>query len=118
MTLIHEWITETYEGGETFRVDVLLPGPRLPVGVVRALSDETTILRFRYLLQRHRIAAQVLATVNTALTQQGLLLKMVAAVGSMSASFQHRARPRTRRVNVPPRCTSLDISRVPSRTGG
>ena len=39
------------------------------------LPDETTILRFRHLLQRHQIAAQVLATINAALAQQGLLLK-------------------------------------------
>ena len=39
------------------------------------LPDETTILRFRHLLERHQIAAQVLAAINAALAQQGLLLK-------------------------------------------
>lgn len=39
------------------------------------LPDETTILRFRHLLERHQIAAQVLATINAALAQQGLMLK-------------------------------------------
>ena len=39
------------------------------------LPDETTILRFRPLLQKHDLAPQVLATINAALAQQGLLLK-------------------------------------------
>jgi IS5 family transposase len=39
------------------------------------LPDETTILRFRHLLEKHELAPQVLATVNAALAQQGLLLK-------------------------------------------
>jgi IS5 family transposase len=33
------------------------------------LPDETTILRFRHLLERHQIAAQVLAAINAALAQ-------------------------------------------------
>lgn len=39
------------------------------------LPDETTILRFRHLLEKHDLAPQVLATINAALAQQGLLLK-------------------------------------------
>ena len=39
------------------------------------LPDETTILRFRHLLEKHDLAPQVLATINAALSQQGLLLK-------------------------------------------
>jgi IS5 family transposase len=41
--------------------------PRLP--------DETTILRFRHLLEKHKLAPQVLATINAGLAQQGLMLK-------------------------------------------
>ena len=39
------------------------------------LPDETTILRFRHLLEKHQLAPQVLATINAGLAEQGLLLK-------------------------------------------
>ena len=45
----------------------LAGSPRIP--------DETTILRFRHLLEKHDLAAQVMATINTGLAQQGLMLK-------------------------------------------
>jgi transposase, IS5 family len=41
--------------------------PRIP--------DETTILRFRHLLEKHELAPQVLATINAGLAQHGLMLK-------------------------------------------
>ena len=41
--------------------------PRLP--------DETTILRFRHLLEKHKLAPKVLELINAGLTKQGLLLK-------------------------------------------
>lgn len=39
------------------------------------LPDETTILRFRHLLEKHELAPQVLTIINAGLAQQGLLLK-------------------------------------------
>jgi IS5 family transposase len=39
------------------------------------LPDESTILRFRHLLEQHRLAAQILAVVNEQLHTKGLLLK-------------------------------------------
>ena len=39
------------------------------------LPDESAILRFRHRLEKHKLAAQILATVNELLTQRGLLLK-------------------------------------------
>lgn len=39
------------------------------------MPDETTILRFRHLLDKHQLAPQVLATINAGLAQQGLMLK-------------------------------------------
>ena len=39
------------------------------------LPDESAILRFRHLLEKHRLAPQVLATINVGLAHQGLLLK-------------------------------------------
>lgn len=45
----------------------------LDIGVDH-LPDESTILRFRHLLEKHGIAGQILATVNRRLQQRGLLL--------------------------------------------
>ena len=39
------------------------------------LADESTIGRFRHRLEKHKLAEQILITVNTILTQRGLLLK-------------------------------------------
>ena len=39
------------------------------------LPDESTILRFRHLLEAHNLSVQILATVNATLTTKGLLLK-------------------------------------------
>jgi transposase, IS5 family len=39
------------------------------------MPDESTILRFRHRLERHKLAEQILATVNELLEQRGLLLK-------------------------------------------
>lgn len=45
------------------------------LGWDRRLPDESTILRFRHLLERHKLAQQILATVNDLLHDKGLLLK-------------------------------------------
>ena len=47
---------------------------KLDAGITR-LPDESTILRFRHLLEKHQLAPQVLATINAGLAHQGLLLK-------------------------------------------
>ena len=39
------------------------------------LPDESTILRFRHRLEKHKLAGQILAVVNELLSQRGLLLK-------------------------------------------
>jgi len=39
------------------------------------LPDESTILRFRHRLEKHKLSEQILASVNELLTQRGLLLK-------------------------------------------
>ena len=44
------------------------------------LPDESTILRFRHRLEKHALAAQMLALVNDILTAKGLLLKTGSAV--------------------------------------
>ncbi len=45
-----------------------------------AIPDETTILRFRHLLEKHKLAAQILSTVNALLTMKGLMLKQGTAI--------------------------------------
>ena len=52
---------------------------QLPTGVAR-LPDESTILRFRHLLEAHGLAAKMLATVNDTLAAKGLLLKSGSVV--------------------------------------
>jgi IS5 family transposase len=44
-------------------------------GPMRRLPDESTILRFRHLLEKHGLAAPMLATVNRVLQARGLSLK-------------------------------------------
>ena len=44
------------------------------------LPDESTILRFRHLLEAHGVAAQILAVVNEILSDKGLMLKAGSAV--------------------------------------
>jgi IS5 family transposase len=47
---------------------------KLPEGATR-LPDETTILRFRHLLERHDLAADMLRVVNDILQAKGLMMK-------------------------------------------
>ena len=44
------------------------------------IPDESTILRFRHRLEKHKLADRILATVNDLLAAQGLLLKAGTAV--------------------------------------
>jgi IS5 family transposase len=44
-------------------------------GPMRRLPDESTILRFRRLLETHGLAAQILATINRVLQERGLMLR-------------------------------------------
>lgn len=44
------------------------------------LPDESTILRFRHRLEEHKLAEQILQTVNELLTERGLLLKVGTAI--------------------------------------
>ena len=53
-----------------------------------ALPDETTILNFRRLLERHELTAQLMNTINDVLEQKGLLLKGGTMV---SATLIHAA---------------------------
>ena len=47
---------------------------RLDAGITR-LPDESTILRFRHLLEEYQLSLQLLATINATLASRGLMLK-------------------------------------------
>ncbi len=47
---------------------------RLDAGMAR-MPDETTILRFRHLLEEHNLSIQLMATINASLIAKGLMLK-------------------------------------------
>lgn len=47
------------------------------------LPDETTVLRFRHLLEKHQLAPQVLAIINAGLALQALLLKTGTVVDAI-----------------------------------
>ena len=44
------------------------------------LPDETTILRFRHLLEKHKLAPQILVVINDLLRAKGLMLRVGTAV--------------------------------------
>jgi len=52
---------------------------RLDPGATR-LPDESTILRFRHLLEENNLSIQLLATINATLAKKGLMLKAGTAV--------------------------------------
>ena len=68
-----------------------------------AVPDETTILRFRHLLERHRLTERVFAEIRTLLEEKRLLLKSGTIVDATIIA----APPSTKNAegNVTPRCT-------------
>ena len=62
------------------------------------LPDESVILRFRHRLENHKLAEQILETVNELLTQHGLLLKVGSAVDAtrIAAPTSTKNKDRTR----------------------
>jgi len=67
---------------------------QLPTGVAR-LPDESTILRFRHLLEQHGLAAQMLVVVNDTLRGRGLLLKTGSVVDATLISAPSSTKNRT-----------------------
>jgi IS5 family transposase len=62
-----------------FDVPLFREFANLPEGMVR-LPDESTILRFRHLLEQHSLAAQMFAAVNATLIAKVLMLKAGSVV--------------------------------------
>ena len=56
------------------------------------LPDETTILRFRHLLEKHKLAAQMLSTINGLLQAKGLMLRAGTVVDATLISAPSSAK--------------------------
>ena len=72
---MQQWFTLSDPAMEEALHDVPLFREFASLGWDSRLPDESTILRFRHLLEKHKLADQVLALVNDLLTGKGLLLK-------------------------------------------
>jgi IS5 family transposase len=73
---MQQWFTLSDQGMEEALYDVPLYQRFAAIDTgEQTLPDETTILRFRHLLEANQIADQILATVNANLAAKGLLLK-------------------------------------------
>ena len=72
---MQQWFTLSDPAMEEALHDVPMFREFAGLGWDSRLPDESTILRFRHLLQRHKLAEQMLSTVNALLIAKGLLLK-------------------------------------------
>jgi IS5 family transposase len=77
---MQQWFTLSDPGMEEAFFDTPLYREFAQLDEFARLPDETTILRFRHLLEEHKLAEQILLTVNELLSQRGLLLKAGTAV--------------------------------------
>jgi IS5 family transposase len=72
---MQQWFTLSDPAMEEALHDVPLFREFAGLGWDTRLPDESTILRFRHLLEKHKLAEQILALVNELLRDKGLLLK-------------------------------------------
>ena len=72
---MQQWFTLADPAMEEAFLDTPLYREFAQLEVLSRLPDESTILRFRHRLEKHKLTEQILATVNDILTQRGLLLK-------------------------------------------
>ena len=72
---MQQWFTLSDPAMEEALHDVPLFREFAGLGWDSRLPDESTILRFRHLLEKHQLADQILALVNDLLSGKGLLLK-------------------------------------------
>ncbi len=72
---MQQWFTLSDPSMEEALHDVPLFREFAGLGWDSRLPDESTILRFRHLLERHKLAEQILVVVNDLLSSKGLLLK-------------------------------------------
>jgi IS5 family transposase len=72
---MQQWFTLSDPGMEEAFFDTPLCREFAQLEEFARLPDESTILRFRHRLEKHKLSGQILAVVNDLLTQRGLLLK-------------------------------------------
>ena len=77
---LQQWFTLSDPGMEEAFFDTPLLREFAQLEELGRLPDESTALRFRHRLEKHKLAEQILETVNELLTQHGLLLKVGTAV--------------------------------------
>lgn len=77
---MQQWFTLSDPGMEEAFFDTPLYREFAQLEEFGNLPDESTILRFRHWLEKHKLADEILATVNELLTSQGLLLKVGTVV--------------------------------------
>jgi IS5 family transposase len=77
---LQQWFTLSDPGMEEAFFDTPLYREFAQLEEFARLPDESTILRFRHRLEKHKLAEQILLTVNELLTERGLLLKAGTAV--------------------------------------
>lgn len=72
---LQQWFTLSDPAMEEAFFDVPLYREFAQLAEFGRLPDESTILRFRHLLEKHKLAEHILATINAILIERGLLLK-------------------------------------------
>ena len=72
---MQQWFTLSDPGMEEAFFDTPLYREFAQLDAFGRLPDESTIGRFRHRLEKHKLAEQILTTVNEILSQRGLLLK-------------------------------------------
>ena len=72
---LQQWFTLSDPGMEEAFFDTPLYREFAQLEEFGRLPDESTILRFRHRLEKHKLAEQMLSVVNDILTERGLLLK-------------------------------------------
>jgi transposase, IS5 family len=77
---MQQWFTLSDPGMEEAFFDTPLYREFAQLEEFGRLPDESTILRFRHRLEKHKLADEILATVNELLTSKGLLLKVGTVV--------------------------------------
>ena len=79
---LQQWLTLSDPALEEALHDVPLFQEFAPLSWDQRPPDESTILRFRYLLKHHKLAEQILVVVNDRRIGKGLMLKSGAAVNA------------------------------------
>ena len=72
---MQQWFTLSDPAMEEAFFDTPLYREFAQLNELERLPDESTILRFRHRLEKHKLAEKILATVSELLSQRGLLLK-------------------------------------------